>query len=72
MPCTPLHSRLRIGIGRPDDRESVTEFVLGHFNACEMSILSEVLDLAGEAIETILLLGIHEGMSRFNNKQIPC
>ena len=62
--------RLRIGIGRSDPAEaSVTDHVLGTFNAQEVHILDPIIERARNAVVTILSEGARKGMSRFNNKR---
>jgi len=59
--------RLRIGIGRPNNnREDVIDFVLTSFHNSEKKKLSKVLDVAAEAVETYLKLGIEMAMTQFN------
>ncbi len=48
-------SRIRIGIGRPDNREEVTDYVLGRFDPQQQAVVEEVVSRAQEAVETIIL-----------------
>jgi PTH1 family peptidyl-tRNA hydrolase len=48
-------SRIRIGIGRPDNREEVTDYVLGRFDPQQEAVVEEVVSKAQEAVETIML-----------------
>lgn len=48
-------SRIRIGIGRPDTREQVTDYVLGEFDPQQDALLDRVVSEAQEAVETIIL-----------------
>jgi PTH1 family peptidyl-tRNA hydrolase len=59
-------ARLRIGIGRPEGKKSVTDQVLGRFSSDEKNILGEIITLARDAAVTIICDGIQEGMNRFN------
>lgn len=59
-------ARLRIGIGRPGERESVIDKVLGEFSDAEGRILDEVIGTAADAIRTWLTAGIQEAMNRYN------
>ena len=63
-------TRLRIGIGRGDPNISVTDHVLGSFNAQETEILKQIMERAQETVVTILSKGTSEGMNRFNDKRI--
>ncbi len=58
--------RVRIGIGRPGEAAGVTEFVLGNFTSAELREFDPVLEKAAEAVCTILMHGIDQGMNHFN------
>lgn len=58
--------RLRIGIGRPDPGVTVTDHVLGEFNASEAGHLDELLDRATDAAITVICQGTVAGMNRYN------
>jgi PTH1 family peptidyl-tRNA hydrolase len=62
--------RLRIGVGRSEPRISVSDHVLGRFNADEKKVLHPIITNAREAVVTILCKGAEEGMNRFNDKRI--
>lgn len=62
--------RLRIGVGRSEPRISVSDHVLGRFNADEKKVLNLIITNAREAVVTILCKGAEEGMNRFNDKRI--
>ena len=48
-------SRIRIGIGRPDSGEEVTDYVLGRFDPQQGAVLDEVVSREQKAVETIVL-----------------
>jgi PTH1 family peptidyl-tRNA hydrolase len=58
--------RLRIGIGRPPGRMDSADYVLQDFSAEEEPLVEEALEQAVAAIETWLVEGIDEAMSRYN------
>jgi PTH1 family peptidyl-tRNA hydrolase len=60
--------RLRVGVGRSGVQSSVSDHVLGPFNAEEARVLDAVIVRARDAIVTILTEGIKVGMNRFNTK----
>jgi PTH1 family peptidyl-tRNA hydrolase len=60
--------RVRVGIGRPDTRQEVKGYVLNRFDAQQEAALDKVIAMAQEAVETILLKGLREGMNRFSRK----
>ncbi|HKM38692.1 MAG TPA: aminoacyl-tRNA hydrolase [bacterium] len=59
-------TRLRIGIGRPEENNSAKEHVLSTFWPEEEPILDEVIVAAAEAIRAWLAFGPLEAMNRFN------
>ena len=63
-------ARVRVGIGRPDTREGVRGYVLNRFDAQQEASLDKVITMAQEAVETILLKGLREGMNRFSKKTL--
>jgi len=62
--------RIRVGIGRPDTRKEVKGYVLNRFDAQQEASLDKVITMAQEAVETILLKGLREGMNRFSKKTL--
>jgi PTH1 family peptidyl-tRNA hydrolase len=62
--------RLRIGIGRSEEKGSVSDYVLGPFFDDESKQLDSVLICARDAVVTILTEGSKVGMNRFNKKQL--
>jgi len=47
--------RVRIGIGRPEDRDDIVDYVLSSFQEEEMQLLNEVIEQAVRSVETALL-----------------
>lgn len=60
--------RLRIGIGRPADRERVTGHVLDRYSVEELRLLDPIMTRACDAVAVILNQGLTDGMNRFNDK----
>jgi PTH1 family peptidyl-tRNA hydrolase len=60
--------RLRVGVGRSGVQNSVSDYVLGKFNAAEAKLLDAIIVRARDAIVTILAEGIKVGMNRFNTR----
>lgn len=58
--------RLRIGIGRQDERREITGHVLGKFGAAEAATLDEVLKRAADQMECWIAEGIGRAMNKFN------
>jgi len=62
--------RLRIGVGRSEEKINTTDHVLGRFKPEEKKVLGPIIVRAREAVVTILTKGIEEGMNRFHDKRI--
>lgn len=58
--------RLRIGIGRPPDRQDPADFVLRPFSAAQREELPHVLERCGDAIECVIADGVATAQNRFN------
>ena len=59
--------RLRIGIGRPDQKgRGAIDFVLGRFRSDERGLLDEALNRAADCMETFAGEGIERAMNVFN------
>ncbi|NLZ93133.1 MAG: aminoacyl-tRNA hydrolase [Firmicutes bacterium] len=65
---TEQFPRLRIGIGRPADRNDVVEYVLSSFSVEEEDMLVSVLETAVQASKHFILEGIGAAMNRFNKR----
>lgn len=60
--------RLRIGIGRPSEKISLTEWVLEEFSSQENPLIEKALENACGAVELWVKEGIESAMNRFNRK----
>jgi PTH1 family peptidyl-tRNA hydrolase len=58
--------RLRIGIGRPPGRMDPAGYVLQNFSKADLTLLSEILDRAADAVLTFVLEGLNPAMNKFN------
>jgi PTH1 family peptidyl-tRNA hydrolase len=67
---TQTFPRLRIGIGRSDNEDNSISHVLGKFSVAETQLISEVLQLAVDAVELSLKQGVEKAMSLYNNRAI--
>ena len=63
-------ARVRIGIGRPDTKQEVKGYVLNRFDAQQVAVLDKVITMAQDAVETLLLKGLTQGMNRFSGKEV--
>ena len=59
-------SRLRIGIGRPQDNSNAADYVLSRFNKREKNELPEIIKRGAECCQVWVSEGIEESMNIFN------
>jgi peptidyl-tRNA hydrolase, PTH1 family len=62
--------RLRLGIGRPNGRLPVEEYVLQDLSQAEEKLMPTLLDSSVQAVEKYLQDGIHAAMSQFNHSVV--
>ena len=62
--------RLRIGVGRSEAGEGVTNHVLGRFSKQQADHLAQVIIRARDAVVTVLCQGTKVGMNLFNVKDL--
>lgn len=68
---TEAFSRIRFGIGRPEQSLDAVEYVLAPFAAAEASELSQAVVRATQAIEAIFQDGIQAAMGHYNAPAEP-
>lgn len=70
---TPAFPRIRVGVGRGDDRRDLVDHVLGRFEAGERDTVSAAVLRAADAAEMFISEGIERVMNVFNaaEKQDP-
>ena len=61
-------NRLRIGIGRPKENSSASDFVLSHFNRKEKKDLPDIIDKSAQCLVSWVEEGIDKTMNIFNRK----
>jgi PTH1 family peptidyl-tRNA hydrolase len=59
-------ARLRLGIGQPPGQMDTPDYVLQDFSNAEMTVLSEVLNRAAEAVLVFLTEGLEAAMNKYN------
>ena len=64
------YKRLRIGVGRPPEGGDVSAHVLSRFNGAERAVLKKCIETAADALEDLLLHGVQDAMSRYNNRDL--
>jgi peptidyl-tRNA hydrolase, PTH1 family len=63
---TDEFARLRLGIGRPPGQMQAPDYVLQEFTRVDLTIISETLDRAVEAVLTFVTEGLDAAMNKFN------
>jgi len=63
--------RLRIGIGRPPGRMDPADYVLQNFAEADLTLLSEILDHAADAVLTFVTEGLDAAMNKYNGEVQP-
>ncbi len=58
--------RLRIGIGRPEDRMELRDYVLTEFTPPERQIIEETIERACQVIRVMITRGLGEAMGKYN------
>ena len=58
--------RVRVGIGRPPGRQDPADFVLSNYSAAERKELPYQVDLAADAVESLVKDGLELTQQRFN------
>ena len=66
---TDEYARLRIGVGRGDQRRDLADHVLARFEADERAMADEAVRRAADAVETFVTSGIGPVMNAFNRKE---
>ncbi len=65
---TTNFGRIRVGIGQPQFKSDMINYVIGKISKEEQNILQEGVNKAAEAVEEILTKGIDIAMNDFNSK----
>ena len=60
--------RVRIGIGKPDDKSQISNYVLSNFSKEEMTYLEEIITHTIKAIDSILVQSLEEVKSKYTRK----
>jgi peptidyl-tRNA hydrolase, PTH1 family len=63
---TREYARLKVGIGRKDERREITGHVLGRFSNEEGLLLNQVLGRAADQAQCWVAEGLEKAMNRFN------
>ena len=60
--------RLRIGVGRGDERRDLADHVLARFDSDERDVIAQAIDTAADAAELFVAEGAIAAMNRYNRK----
>ncbi len=63
-------ARLKVGIGRPSNGNSVEEYVLAPFNDEEQKIMKKILPVAVKGCELFVLEGVDSAMNHVNSQNM--
>ena len=64
---TGEYFRVRMGIGRPAGRMEVIDWVLTNFASSEKETLAEMVSLAADAVESLVINGLDKTQSMYNS-----
>lgn len=60
--------RVRFGVSRPPPEWDTADYVLGNWTTQESARLDEIVDVAADAVEAVVRLGVDTAMQRFNTR----
>jgi PTH1 family peptidyl-tRNA hydrolase len=64
---TQDYVRVRIGVGKPPNKDLGADHVLRKVPADERRLLDVAVNVAADAVESILAVGIDAAMNKFNS-----
>ena len=59
-------TRIRVGIGKPEHKGDLINYVIGHINEEDKKILDKATTKAKEAVKELLKNGVDSAMNKFN------
>lgn len=62
-------SRIRVGIGIPENKEAMIDYVIGELTQEQYEILEKAIEKASQAVTEILKNGIDRAMNAYNTSQ---
>jgi PTH1 family peptidyl-tRNA hydrolase len=65
---TDIYARLRFGVGSNFSKGRQVDYVLGQWNAEELTTLNERIKLASEMVKAFCSIGLQLTMTNYNNK----
>ncbi len=67
---TSGYARLRVGVGRGDERRDLSNYVLSRFGREETDLVTEMVGRAAEAAEMFITEGLDRMMNRYNQEDL--
>lgn len=64
------YARLRMGVGRPNGKQQVADYVLSNFSNTEQTYLNELIDKAIDGVECFVEKGWQGAANQFNETNI--
>lgn len=68
---TAAYARIRIGVGRGDERRDLVDHVLSRFDPDEQPVMNAAMGRAADAVELWITDGLGPVMNRFNAESKP-
>lgn len=65
---TDDYARVRIGVGKPRSKEHGADHVLSSIPAAERTVLDQSIEVAADAVERMISVGIQAAMQEFNGR----
>ena len=67
---TKEYLRVRVGVGKPEHKSQVSDYVLHDFNEAETQVLASLIDHVAEACKVLAYQELNEVKSRYSLKSI--
>ncbi len=62
--------RIRLGVGKPPSKEQGVDHVLKRVGKSDRKVLEQIVEIAADAVESILAEGVEPTMARFNSTDL--
>ena len=63
-------TRIRVGIGRPENTEYIIDYVIGYIPEDEAKVLDEGCNIAKDAVIELIKNGVDSAMNKYNKKKV--
>ena len=68
---SPAFARVRVGVGKPPGTQKGVDYVLKRPGKAERVVLDVAVEIAADAVETILANGVERAMNTYNTEPAP-